>query len=328
MRAAVFTEYGPPEVLRIQEIEKPVPADDELLVNVYATSVTAADYRVRGSNFPRLFWLPARIAFGLRKPKKMVLGSNFAGVVEATGSAVTRFKAGDSVFGSTGGKLGAYAEYVCLAEDATVAPKPETATYEEAAAIPFGAHTALSFLRDMGNIRSGQRVLIYGASGAVGTAAVQIAKYYGADVTGVSSTSNLEMVKSLGADAVIDYTREDFTANGQTYDIIFETVGKTSVRRGKRVLAKGGAYLVNLIGPEALGQMLWAQVARNKKVAGGIASERQADLVLIGELMDAGALKAVIDRTYSLEQIAEAHRYADTGRKKGNVVITLEHESA
>ncbi|CAN5796892.1 NAD(P)-dependent alcohol dehydrogenase [soil metagenome] len=325
MKAIVYTEYGPPDVLRLQEVEKPTPKDDEVLIKVHATQVTAADYRIRGSNFPPLFWLPARLGFGFIRPKKTILGTNLAGEVEAVGKDVRQFGEGARVFGSSGGRFGAYAEYICLPEEAAVATKPDNVTYEEAAAIPFGAFTALFFLRDVGNIQSGQSVLIYGASGAVGTAAVQLAKHFGAEVTGVCSTTNLALVKSLGADTVIDYTKEDFTENGRRYDLIFETVGKSSVTRGKRSLKQDGVYLANVIGPPVLLQMLWTSVIGSKKVKGGIAGEKTEDLIFLRELIEAGEIKPVVDRRYPLEQIAEAHRYVETGHKKGNVIITVEH---
>jgi len=326
MKAAVYTSYGPPDVLHIEEVEKPTPGDGEILIRVRATQVTAADYRIRGSNFPPMFWLPARIGFGLTRPKKRILGTNLAGEVEAVGKDVTRFKEGDRVFGSSGTRLGAYAEYVCLPEAAALTTTPDNATHEEATAVPFGAFTALYFLRDLGNIRSEQSALIYGASGAVGTAAVQLARHFGAEVTGVCSTANLELVRSLGADTVIDYTREDFAGNGRRYDLIFETVGKSPVTRGKGALKPGGVYLANLIGPSALAQMLWTSVTGGKRVKSGVASEKREDLIFLKELFEAGELRPVIDRRYPLERIAEAHGYAETGHKKGNVVVTVEHD--
>lgn len=325
MRAMVLTGYGPPEVLQLREVEKPVPAEDEVLVQVHGTDVAAADYRIRGSNFPRLFWLPARIGFGLREPKVKILGNDFAGIVEAVGEDVTQFEVGDRIFGTTG-KFGAYAEYVSIPEDAAVTTMPDSMTFEEAASIPFGAHTALFFLRDKGDIQPGDRVLIYGASGAVGTAAVQLAKHFGAEVTGVCSTANLDLVASLGADRVIDYTREDFTKLGDTYDIIFETVGKSSVSGGMSVLAEDGVYLANLIGLATVFQMLRHAVG-SKRVVGTIANTSREDLEFIRSLYETGAYRPVIDRTYPFEEMAEAHRYADTGHKKGNVVVLLEHEA-
>ncbi len=328
MRAMVIDEYGPPEVLHIDEVAKPAPSPDEILVKILATQVAAADYRVRGSNFPKLFWIPARIGFGLRKPKIRILGNNFAGEVEATGSEVTSYKPGDRVFGSTGGQFGAYAEYIALPEESAIATMSEGMSYEDAAAIPFGAHTALFFLRDKGNIQPGQDILIYGASGGVGTAAVQLAKHFGADVTGVCSTANIELVKSLGADRVIDYTTTDFTKGDRQYDIIFETVGKSSMSGGMGVLKENGIYLANVIGAATILQMLRHSVGSNKKIAATIANTSHEDLVFLRRLYDAGEFKAVIDRSYPFEELPAAHRYADTGHKKGNVVVLLEHDGS
>ena len=328
MKAIVYTEYGPPEVLQLKEVEKRTPKDNEVLIRIYATTVTAADYRARGFNIPSpLFWLPARIAFGLFKPKNPILGLDLAGKIEAVGKNVKRYKKGDQVFGSSGFGFGAYAEYICLSENAMLAIKPRNISYEEAAAIPFGAVTSLYYLRDLGKIQNGQKVLIYGASGAVGTAAVQLAKYFGAEVIGVCSTTNLEMVKSLGANKVIDYTKEDFTKCGETFDLIFDTVGKTSFSKCKILLNKKGVYLAAVLMLAEIVQMLWTGLTSSKKVKGGIASEKVEDLILLKKLMEKGKLKAVIDRCYPLEQTADAHRYADKGHKKGNVVITLEHNN-
>jgi NADPH:quinone reductase-like Zn-dependent oxidoreductase len=327
MKAIVSTEYGPPEVLQLKEVEKPAPQPDEVLLKVYATTVTSGDYRARNLDVStRIMGLLFGFNFGLRKPKNTILGSELAGEIEAVGKDVRRFKEGDQVFGTVGESFGAYAEYKCLPEDGELAIKPANMTYEEAAAIPVGAHTALFFLRDKANVQSGQRVLIYGASGGVGTAAVQLAKYFGAEVTGVCSTTNLEMVKSLGADEVIDYTKEDFTQSGQTYDAIYETVGKSSFSRAKSSLKENGIYLAGNPGMSVLAQMQWTSMTSSKKVAFGPAPGGKEDLAFIKGLIEEGKIKAVIDRTYPLEQIAEAHRYADKGHKKGYVVITVEHD--
>ena len=326
MKAIVYTKYGPPDVLQLKEVEKPTPKEDEVLIGVYATTVSSGDYNLRGSPASvRFLALLFGINMGLIRPKITIRGNELAGEIEAAGKHVKLFKEGDQVFGHTGDEYGANAEYKCLPEDGMLAIKPANMTYEAAAAVPHGAHSALFFLRDKGNIQGGQKVLIYGASGSVGTYAVQLAKYYGAEVTGVCSTTNLEMVKSLGADKVIDYTKEDFSQSGQTYDVIYDTVGKSSVSRGKSSLKQTGIYLAGSGGMPAMVQMLWTSVIGSKKVIFGPSPERKEDLVFLKELIEAGKLKAIIDRTYPLEQTAQAHRYADAGHKKGNVVITVEH---
>jgi len=267
-----------------------------------------------------------RIASGIRKPKKPILGTELAGEIEAVGKDVELFKEGDQVFGDTGMSSGTNVEYICLPEDGAVAIKPTNMTYEEAAAVPYGALTALFFLRK-GNIQSGQKVLIFGASGGVGNYAVQLARYFGAEVTGVCSTTKVEFVKSLGADKVIDYTKEDFTKSGRTYDIIFDTVGKSSVSGCKRSLKNKGFYLFTTFGLPKLVQILWLSMTSSKKVFMGTLKERAEDLIFLKELIEAGKIKSVIDRSYPLEQIAEAHRYVETWNKKGHVVITVEHNN-
>jgi NADPH:quinone reductase-like Zn-dependent oxidoreductase len=331
MKAIVCTEYGPPEVLQLKEVEKPTPRNNEVLIRVYATSVTTGDVNARSFIFvPPGLGLLARSMLGFRKPKKTILGTELAGEIEAVGKDVKLFKEGDQVFGIDGNGLGAYAEYKCMPEEGALAIKPANMTYDEAAAIPAGALTAFYFLRDKGNIQSGQKVLINGASGSVGTAAVQLAKYFGAEVTGICSTTNLELVKSLGADKVIDYTQEDFTQSGETYDLILDTVvGKTSFSGCRNSLKQKGLYLAVAGGLKELTQMLWTSVIGSKKVifGGGVACERKENLLLIKELVESEQLKPVIDRTYTLEQIVEAHSYVDKGHKKGNIVITVEHHN-
>jgi NADPH:quinone reductase-like Zn-dependent oxidoreductase len=325
MKAIVYTEYGPADVLHLQEVEKPAPKDHEVLIKVHAATVTTGDCNVRGFTFvPPGFGPLPRLMFGLKKPKIAILGTELAGEVEAIGEAVTMFKKGDQVFGIGSDRFGAYAEYACRPEKGALAIKPANLTYEEAAALPFGAGTALYFLRDMAKIKRGQKVLVNGASGGVGVYAVQLARHYGAEVTGVCSTANVELVKSLGADKVIDYTREDFTQNGETYDVIVDiVVGKTSFSRYKNSLKPKGLYLAVAGGLQEGVQMLWTSITGGKKVIFVSSTERKEDLVFLKDLVEAGKLKPVIDRRYPLEQTAEAHRYVDTGHKKGSVVITV-----
>jgi NADPH:quinone reductase-like Zn-dependent oxidoreductase len=324
MKAIVVTKYGPPEVLQLVEVEKPTPKENEVLIKVHAATVNATDPVFRkGKPFI------ARFFTGLTKPKNPIPGNEFAGEIEAVGGDVKRFKPGDQVFGQTALGYGTHAEYICLPEEEAIATKPANMTYEEAATVPDGALGALVFLRK-GNVESAQIVLINGASGGVGTCAVQLAKHFGAEVTGVCSTTNLEMVKSLGADHVVDYTQEDFTKTGQTYDIIFDAVNKSSFSRCKGSLTQSGVYIFTGVAPGNLIQALWTAKIGSKKAlmtAPGMrpASEKAENLVFLKELVEAGKLKSVIDRRYALEEIAEAHRYVEKGHKKGNVVITFEH---
>ncbi|MEK4485768.1 NAD(P)-dependent alcohol dehydrogenase [Psychrobacillus sp. FSL H8-0484] len=324
MKAIVCTKYGPPNVLQLKEVEKPTPKENEILVKVKATTVTAGDIRVRSFTVPLSFWLPARIALGFRRPQKAILGMELAGEVESVGEDVKLFKKGDQVFAASQAGFGAYAEYKCLSEDGPVSFKPSNLTYEEAAAIPIGARTALYYLRKA-NIQSGQKVLVYGASGSVGTYAVQIAKFFGANVTGVCSTTNLELVKSLGADQVIDYTAEDFSIKGETYDVIFEAVNKSSFSACMKSLKKDGTYL-NVTIPLPGINMLWTKLTSSKKlILSQNSPENSEALNFLKELVESGKLKVVIDRSYEIEEIVEAHRYVEKGHKKGNVVITVEH---
>lgn len=321
MKAVICPRYGPPEVLRIEEVETPIPADDEILVRVRSTTVTAGDYRVRGLNVPTGFGAITRLAMGFTGPRNPILGMELAGEVVAVGPEVSAFRVGDDVMALAG--AGAHAEYIALPQDGAVVRKPATLSHDEAAALPFGGHTALYFLRRAG-IRPGQRVLVYGASGNVGTAAVQLAKHYGAEVTGVCSGRNVELVRSLGADAVIDYTAEDPTSRGEEYDIIMEIVGKTSFSRWKGSLRRGGRYIMVTAGVPGYLRLPWNALFGSRKIIAGVARGTREDLQLLQQLAEKGELVPVIDRRYPLERIVDAHRYAEQGHKTGSVVITLE----
>ncbi|MBL7135796.1 MAG: NAD(P)-dependent alcohol dehydrogenase [Candidatus Marinimicrobia bacterium] len=342
MKAIVYTKYGPPDVLQLKEVEKPTPKDNEILIRIYATTINYGDIIARNFknisprkfNMPMPFWFGARIYFGLRKPKITILGAELAGEIEAVGKDVKRFKEGDQVFGYIGQSMGANAEYLRMLEDRCVAIKPANMTYKEAATVPYGAIMALSLLRKV-NIQPGQKVLVNGSSGGIGSAAVQLAKsHFGAEVTGVCSTPRLELVKSLGADKVIDYTQEDFTKNGERYDLIFDILGKSSFSGCKSSLKQNGRYLLASFKMRQLFQMLRTSIIgslpvrqASKKVICAMATDKAEDLIFIKELVEAGKIKSVIDRRYPLEQTAEAHRYVEKGHKKGSVVITLEHNN-
>jgi NADPH:quinone reductase-like Zn-dependent oxidoreductase len=338
MKAIVLTDYGPPEVLQLKDVEKPAPKDNEVLIRIYATSVGYGDILARNFkeispskfNMPFPFWLISKFYFGTGKPKITILGSELAGVVEAAGKDVTRFKAGDQVFGYLGQSMGGYAEYICLPEDAVLAAKPANMSFEEAAVVPMGAIMALHLLREKGNIQKGHKVLINGASGGIGSAAVQIAKNYGADVTGVCGTPRLEFVKSLGADKVIDYTKEDFTqsstTDGGTYDLIFDVLGRSSFSNCKSKLSPNGRMLYASFKTRQLLQMLSTSMTGGRKVICAIAPGSTEDLLSVKGLIEAGKIKAIIDKRFSLEQTADAHRYVESGHKKGHVVITVNHD--
>ena len=328
MKAMVWTKYGPPDVLELRNVEKPAPGHNEVLIKIHATTVTAGDCEMRSLKFPFYFGFAIRLWRGLLRPRgPSILGTELAGEIEAVGQNVTRFKVGDRVFGSTGLGLGANAEYLCLPEDpgdmeGSVAIAPVNMTCEEAATVPFGGRDALHFLR-LGNLQRGQHILINGAGGSIGTFAVQLAKYFGTEVTAVDSAEKLAMLRSIGADHVFDYTRGDFTQNGQLYDVIFDVVGTLSLSHCARSLMPKGTYLLANPMRSQLIQAPWTRLIRRKQVITQSAHGMVADLVYLRELIEAGAIKTVIDRTYPLEQIVEAHRYVETGHKQGNVVITV-----
>jgi NADPH:quinone reductase-like Zn-dependent oxidoreductase len=333
MKAIVYTEYGPPEVLQPAEVEKPVPKDNEILIRIAATSVSYGDLvarnvkgiSLREFNMPFPFWVITKVAFGLSKPKISVLGSEFSGEIEAVGKDVRRFKEGDQVFGYRGQSMGAYAEYLCMPEDGVVTTKPVNMTHEEAAAVPSGGMTAWHILRKVG-IQSGQRVLINGASGGIGSHAVQLAKFhFGAEVTGVCSTPRLELVKALGADQVIDYTKEDFTQSGETYDLIFDVLGKSSFSRCRDSLKPNGRYVLASFKMRPLVQMLSTKIRGDKKVLCVLSPQSTEDLIFLRGLIEEGKVRSIVDKCYPLEQAAVAHRYVEEGHKKGHVILTVAH---
>jgi len=323
MQAFVYRRYGGPEVVELADVPKPVPRANEVLVRIRATTVTSGDWRVRTLHVPPGLGLVARLALGITRPRQPIMGSEMAGTIESVGKDVTRFRTGDEVFGFPGGAMGCHAQYRAMPEEGRLARKPANLPFEEAASLPFGASTSLHFLRKAA-IKPGDKVLVIGASGGVGTAMVQLAKHFGAEVTGVTSTANLALVASLGADKVIDYTREDFTARGETYDIVVDTVGKISFARCKPVLKDKGRLLAVAAGMQEMLATLWAPLTGSQRVVAGPAEERAGDLPEIARLAEAGVLKPVIDRRYRFAQMAEAHAYVETGRKRGSVVVSVE----
>jgi NADPH:quinone reductase-like Zn-dependent oxidoreductase len=324
MKAIVHTKYGPPDELQLKEVEKPLPGDNEVLIKIMATTVTTTDCNARNFTFvPKSFMFFARIMFGFKKPRINILGIDLAGEIEAVGKEVKLFKKGDHVFGSPGTKFGGHAEYCCVPEGGALAIKPAEMTWEEAAAISLAGNTALFFIRDLAKIQAGQKILIHGASGAIGTFAVQLAKYYGAEVTGVCSTPNAELVKSLGADKVIDYTKEDFTKTDERYDFVFNVVGKTTFSQCKGILKPRGIYLENMAEMKDFLKMLWTSITGGKKIKGGVSTERAENLNFFIKLIKSGKLRPVIDRSFPLEKTAEAFQYVEQGHKKGNVIITI-----
>lgn len=323
MKAIMYDRYGSPDVLRLTELPKPTPKNNEVLIKVRATTVTSGDWRVRSLTVPRGFGILSRLALGISGPRQKILGTELSGVVEATGTDVTRFKVGDEVFAFTGLRMGAYVEYKCMPEDGAVAPKPPNLGFDEAAALSFGGVTALDFFR-RGKLKAGEKVLVNGASGAVGSAAVQLARHRGADVTAVCSSANLELMRSLGANHVVDYTREDFARSGETYDLIVDTVGTAPFPRCKNALKEGGRLLVVLGRLSDTLRMPWVSMTGSKRVIAGSAIGRAEHLRELAELAASGQFKPLIDRRYTFSSMTEAHRYVDTGRKRGNVVVTLD----
>lgn len=326
MRAIVYDKYGPPEVLQLKEVKKPKPEDRDVLIRTHAATVTSGDRRVRSLDVPVGFGLIMRLVFGINRPKQPILGTELAGVIEAVGKDVTTFKPGDQVFAFSDAAMGCYAEYQCMPADGAVVHMPSNLSFEEAAALSFGGTTALHFFTKA-KLRGGESVLINGASGGVGTAAVQLAKYFGAHVTGVCSTSNVELVRALGADHIIDYTKEDFTQNGETYDVIVDTVGNAPFSRCKASLKQGGRMVLALAGLPEMLSAPWRSITSSNKIIAGPASGGAKELRLLADLAERGQFRPVIDRRYPFEQIVEAHRYVDSGHKKGNVIITLAHDA-
>jgi NADPH:quinone reductase-like Zn-dependent oxidoreductase len=323
MKAIVHTKYGPPDELQLVEVENPVPRENEVLIKIHATTVTTTDCNARNFTFvPKSFLFFARMMFGFKKPRIEILGIDLAGEIEAIGEKVKLFKVGDHVFGSPGTKFGGHAEYCCVPENGALTLKPAEMSWEEAASLTLAGCTALYFIRDLAKIQAGQKILIHGASGAIGTFAVQLAKYYGAEVTGVCSAPNVEMVKSIGADKLIDYTKEDFTKSHERYDFVFSVVGKTTFSQCKGILKPKGVYIENWMETKDFLKVLWTSIAGGKRIKGGVSVETAEKLDFLKELIVSGKLVPVIDRTYPLERTAEAFQYVEQGHKKGNVIIT------
>ena len=325
MRAATYERYGTPDVVQLTEVAKPTPKDEEVLIKIHATTVSSGDWRARSLSMPPGFGLLGRLVFGVRRPRQRIMGTELAGEIEETGKAVRNFKVGDSVFAFPGGAMGCHAQYRAMRADGPIAHKPAGIGYAEAAALSFGGATALAFLR-RGKVQAGEEVLVNGAAGCVGTAAVQIAKHLGATVTGVCSTANLDLVRSIGADRVIDYTKEDFTASAQRYDVVVDTAGTAPYWRSKTVLKDSGRLLLVLGRLSDLIKAPWVSMTSRRRVIAGPASVKQEDLRLLASLADAGSFRPVVDRTYDLEQIVDAHTYVDKGHKRGSVVVTVGHD--
>jgi NADPH:quinone reductase-like Zn-dependent oxidoreductase len=323
MKAIVCTKYGAPDVLKIIEIKKPAPKENEVLIKIMAATVTVADCRVRGFDVPVSFWLPAKLALGFSKPRQAILGSELSGVIEEVGKNVRKFKVGDKIFAFSEHKFGAYAAYKCMNENDCIVPKPESLSFEQSAALSFGGTTALYFLRK-GNISKGEKVLIYGASGSVGTYAVQIAKYFGAEVTGVCSTGNLKLVKELGADHVIDYTKTDWYSQKERYDVVFDAVGKSNIAKTIKTIKPYGRYIHAVTSPFTELKIRLRLLKSDIKLIGGTFTATAEQVEFIKKLVDEGCLKPAIDRQYFFDEIVSAHEYVDKGHKKGNVTITIE----
>ncbi|MGI9437592.1 MAG: NAD(P)-dependent alcohol dehydrogenase [Geminicoccaceae bacterium] len=324
MKAAFYTKYGPPDVLQIREVEKPTPKDNEVLIKTYAASVTMGDTELRGFTFPTWIWLPLRIMFGLTKPRRPIPGFYLSGEIQAVGKDVERFKKGDQIYGITGLGMGAHAEYACVPEGEPIAIKPANMTFEEAAAVPLGLD-ALHFLKKA-DVRGGEKVLVNGAGGGIGTVAVQLARHFGAEVTAVDSADKLDMLRAIGADHVVDYRREDFTKSGLTYDVIFDLTGISPFSRCIKSLTQSGRYI--LANPRLLQIIrgIWTSATGSRRVIFEFANPKPGDLDALRELIEAGRIEAVVDRCFQLDQIVEAHRYIESGRKQGNVVLSIDHD--